>query len=101
MLSDANTEAINTRRTPAQAPQSRTEYRYSRPKYTTWSIVEVLNALECFVYQSGEPDSWETSQANAFCRALQDTLVRALPRYNDGPWAITRASVPLTLTRPA
>jgi len=95
MLIDTNIAAANHRRSPAQAPEPPSEYRYRRPQHTTWSIIEILSALECFVYQCADLADWETSEANAFCRALQDTLIRALPRYNDGPWAITSASVPL------
>jgi hypothetical protein len=93
MLIDANTASVNHRRHPT-TPQQSCRYRYTPPLHTSWSIIELLNALECYEYQSGQPDQWESSQAYAFCREMQKTLTAQLPGYDKGPWAITRRSRP-------
>jgi hypothetical protein len=61
----------------------------------------LLNALHAYTYQSCEHNGWETSQAKAFCDALRDRLISTLPGYNDGPWTITRLSVPANVQRRA
>lgn len=94
MLIDANTAAVNHRRSPTTAPHQSCDYRYARPQHTTWSIIEVLHAIECYEYQCSGPDHWESSQAYAFCREMQRILITALPGYSEGPWAITPTSTP-------
>jgi hypothetical protein len=93
MLVDANTASVNYRHvhSPALEPYL---YRYTRPLHTSWSIVEVLNAVDYYEYQSSQPNDWDTSQAHAFCRELQKMLIQALPGYDRGPWAITDISRP-------
>jgi hypothetical protein len=93
MLVDANTASVNYCyfNNPVHEPY---EYRYTRPLHTTWSIVEVLNALHCYEYQASDPKDWQSTEACAFCRALQNALINALPGYDRGPWAITRISRP-------
>lgn len=76
-------------------------YQYRRPQHTEWSIAELLNALDGYTYQSCEHAGWERSQAKAFCDALRDRLISELPGYHDGPWTITRLSVPASIKRRA
>jgi hypothetical protein len=76
-------------------------YQYRRPQHTSWNTAELLNALHAYTYQSCEHNGWETSQAKAFCDALRDRLISTLPGYNDGPWTITRLSVPANVQRRA
>lgn len=52
--------------------------------------VVVLKAIQCYDYQTCEHPGWKTSEAHSFCRALEHTMVVALPGYEDGPgWDIT------------
>jgi hypothetical protein len=69
-------------------------YTYRPPQERGWSNVELLNALHCYQYQACEHPQWNSSEAHAFCRALERRLIHRLPGYTDGPWAITRSSVP-------
>jgi hypothetical protein len=98
MLVDANNASVNHRYGESLEPY---EYRYTRPLHTSWSVVEVLKALQCYEYQSCEPKNWQGTEAYAFCRQLQDMLVQALPGYDRGPWGITRISWPAAHRRGA
>lgn len=69
-------------------------YTYRQPRHTGWSLPELLNALHCYEHQTCEHPGWNTSQAHAFCQALQQRLIHLLPGYTDGPWAITTTSAP-------
>ncbi|WP_204806033.1 hypothetical protein [Mycobacterium riyadhense] len=100
MLVDANTASFNYCHFNDAIHEPYT-YRYTRPLHTSWSIVDVLNALHCYEYQSNEPKDWHTSQAHAFCRELQNMLIQALPGYDRGPWAITGISQPAAYRRRA
>ena len=93
MLVDANTASVNYCyfNHPVQEPY---EYRYTRPLHTSWSVVEVLKALQCYEYQACEPKDWQHTEAYAFCRELQNMLIQALHGYDPAPWGITRISLP-------
>lgn len=91
MLVDANNASVNYRYSEALQPY---EYRYTRPRLTSWSLVEILKTLECYEYHAGEPRNWRTSEAYAFCRALQTQLGHAIPGYDNAPWGITATSRP-------
>lgn len=95
MLIAANTASVNHHypNDPA-GPCQPYDYQYTPPLHTTWSITELLNALECYEYQSDGPNDWTSSQAHAFCREMQNTLISRLPDYDEGPWAIRRTSRP-------
>jgi len=53
-----------------------------------FSIVELLKAIHCYEYQSCEHDGWDTSEARAYCRAVERELLGLLPGYESAPWAI-------------
>jgi hypothetical protein len=63
------------------------------------TIPELLNAVHCYEYQACEHPGWETSEAHAFCKALERRLISKLPGYNDGPWAISRTSIPAAVRK--
>ncbi len=46
----------------------------------------VFKQIHCYEYQSCETDDWEQTEAHAFCRDLEDHLIRRLPGYEDAPW---------------
>jgi hypothetical protein len=48
--------------------------------------VTVLRSIACYEYQSCEHAGWATSQAHAFCSALREACVTALPGYDSQPW---------------
>ena len=70
------------------------EYIYQRPQHTTWSIPSLLNAVHCYEYQACEFPHWVDTEAHAFCRALEQALIRNLPGYREGPWGITAHDTP-------
>lgn len=53
--------------------------------YDTPPVV-VFKQIHCYEYQSCEHPEWETSEAHAFCRALESRLIRRLPGYEAAPW---------------
>lgn len=52
------------------------------------SAVDGLAVINAYRYQACELPGWEGSEAAAFCDALRDALIRALPGYDDAPWTI-------------
>lgn len=91
MLVDANTASVNYRYHRRSTPY---EYLYQRPHLTSWSLVEVIKTLECYEYQSCERRDWRTSEAYAFCRALQTQLGHTIPGWDNAPWGITSTTRP-------
>jgi hypothetical protein len=102
MLLDENADSVNHLYGDTAAAG---DYHYQRPQHTEWSLAELLNALDAYTYQACERSDWKRSQAKAFCDALRDRLISELPGYHDGPWTITRQSIPrleqLRVTREA
>lgn len=98
MLIAENTASVNYRYNESNPAQ---DYSYRQPQHTTWSPAEILNALHSYEYQACEHPGWPTSQAHHFCRALERHIMRDLPGYNDGPWAISPTTAPLLEQRKA
>jgi hypothetical protein len=55
--------------------------------------VVVLKAIACYRYQSCEHPGWRSSEAVAFCDALQARAIDCLPGYNTAPWEINDPAV--------
>jgi hypothetical protein len=91
MLVDANNASVNA---GYDEDLQAYEDRYSRPRLSAWSLVEVAKALQCYEYQTSELPDWPASEAYAFCRSLQHQLVQALPGYDHAPWGITASTRP-------
>jgi hypothetical protein len=67
-------------------------HRYDEPlelpvyEYTPGRVltaVETLKAINGFEYQACEHPGWESSEARAFCEALQSAAIRRLPGYEE------------------
>ena len=91
MLVEENRASVDYRYSESN---DRADYRYRRPAHTGWSAGELLNALDCYRYQSCEHPGWAESQAHAFCAGLEQRLISTVPGYETGPWAITARSEP-------
>jgi hypothetical protein len=63
-------------------------YSYTDPHYTL-TVVEALQAIRCYEYQSCEHDGWKDSSAAAFCETLRVCLCHYLPGMDDAPWEWT------------
>lgn len=50
------------------------------------TIARLAKRIKSYEYQACEHDDWESSEAHAFCRALKDRLLEALPAYEDAVW---------------
>lgn len=50
--------------------------------------IQVLKAIACYEYQSCEHPGWEQSQAHAFCQALREQAIWALPGMDKAHWEI-------------
>jgi hypothetical protein len=95
MLLDENATGVNHLYNTTNPVQTYGEtYTYRPPVHRTWSIPELLNALDCYEYQACEHPNWSGSQAQAFVEALRHKLISELPGYRTGPWTITRSSIP-------
>ena len=55
----------------------------------------IVDAISCYEYQSCEHDGWRTSEAQIFCDALKDKMIRRLPRKMS-VWEITDRDLFLT-----
>jgi len=55
--------------------------------------VIVIKAISCYEYQTCEHEGWETSEAHAFCKALRNKMINALPGYDAAPWGIDDRNV--------
>ena len=91
MLIDANIASVDHR---YRETNTRIEYTYRRLDYTGWTTGELLSALHGYEYQACEAPGWDTSEAYAFCRELERKLIRRVPGYSNGPWAISSSTVP-------
>ena len=66
-----------------------TAYKYQAPNpLKRLNAVTALKAINCYQYQACESDDWETTRAYAFCQDLKESLIRALPGYDDAPWGV-------------
>ena len=52
------------------------------------STVVIAKQIAHYEYQSCEHADWDVSEAHAFCRALADALLCALPGWSAAPWGI-------------
>lgn len=75
-------------------------YRY-RPLCEPLTPVETLKAIDCYEYQTCEHPDWRdpANVAAAFCRALQDAAIGALPGYDEAPWEIAPDRPTLSIYR--
>ncbi len=69
-------------------------YTHRSTLHRGWTAVEVLKAIHCYQYQSCDSPEWESTQAHAFCRALEYALITSLPGYARAPWSISAATTP-------
>lgn len=61
---------------------------YTLHQYVTLAPVQVLKAIDCYVYQSCEHPAWSDSEARRFCDALRRGVIGRLPGYDDAEWEI-------------
>ncbi|BBX54651.1 hypothetical protein [Mycolicibacterium poriferae] len=88
MLVDENAASVNYRYDEDDAYI----YAYQRPRYTTWSGVEI-KALHCYEYQSCEHPAGAPAKPTLLPR-LERRLIGELPGYDDAPWAISSLDTP-------
>jgi hypothetical protein len=50
--------------------------------------VDVLSLLDCYDYQSCETDDYYKTPAADVINAIRKAAIKALPGWEDGPWAI-------------
>jgi hypothetical protein len=54
--------------------------------------VAMLKAISCYEYQSCEHREWPDSEAFAFCKVLEASIINMLPGYKDAKWGVDDAS---------
>lgn len=69
--------------TPERAPRL-----LGRRDRTLVTPIQILKAIECYVYQSSEHEGWKTSEARDFCDHLRDYVIKTLPGYDDAAWSL-------------
>jgi hypothetical protein len=84
MLWDENFRSVNYRYTEEKSAPA---YSFKRNLQPIDPIV-VLKQISCYEYQSCEHSDWESSEAKAFCSALQGKMISWLPGYDDAPWGV-------------
>ncbi|MFT3944358.1 MAG: hypothetical protein QM705_11140 [Ancrocorticia sp.] len=89
MLLDENVAAVNMTR----EDEVLLAYTY-QPPLCRWSPLEILKAVDCFVYQACESLEWDESIAKEFCNKLRALCIQSLPGYDEAPWYIDRETVP-------
>ena len=69
------------------------EEPYEFTEYTgNFDAVKMLAAIGCYEYQACEHPEWKTSEARAFCEALRDRMIHALPGYSSFHGHVSGAS---------
>ena len=63
-------------------------YRFQAPP-AQLTALELLSAFACYEYQACESEGWLASKAKSFCAEMRRRLIRRIPGYGNGPWAIT------------
>ncbi len=94
MLLDQNADSVNE----LYSQDDAYIYSYHRPRFTDWTVPELLSALHGYEYQACETADWTDSDAYRFCRALERSLIDALPGYSDGPWLIDETTEPAAIS---
>lgn len=56
-------------------------------------IVQVLQWLRCYTYQSSQTDSWTESDAQAICSQLFDALLDLLAKHFNACWTVEPPSI--------
>jgi hypothetical protein len=88
MLVNENRLSVNARYQEDEIEEFYTFTPY-RGKVTA---VQTLKAIRCYEYQACEHEGWKTSEARAFCRALETLAIHALPGYDKALWEIPEMS---------
>lgn len=51
----------------------------------------IIKAIHCLEYQSCEHPGWQESWSRRFLENMKDSLVGAIPGYNEAEWEVTHA----------
>ncbi len=62
------------------------DFEIAPASWVTVSEPQIFKSLHCYEYQSCEHDGWKTSEAHAFCRALESATIRGLAGYEEAEW---------------
>lgn len=85
--------AENRRSVNHRYAEDEIEEPYEFTEYTGhFDPVKMLGAINCYEYQACEHPGWKTSEARAFCEALRDRMIHALPGYGSFHGHVTDAS---------
>ena len=85
MLVDANVRALEA----AYGPADRAGWRFDPSGWTArrTTSVQILKAIECFVYQCAVAGAgWRGSAAEEYCDRLQKHVISRLPGYDAAEW---------------
>ena len=70
-------------------------YAYHDPKYLLRTPVEVLKALNGYIYQAFESENWNKSEIGGLCDFIRAKAIENLPGYQQAAWEITRNDKPI------
>lgn len=83
-LVDENFHSVNHRYQENEEP-----YRFRPlPFQKRYSLVQILKACNCYIYQACEHPSWKESEARAIVKALKERAIRLLPDYEEAMWEV-------------
>ncbi|GLE59071.1 hypothetical protein NJBCHELONAE_43820 [Mycobacteroides chelonae] len=69
-------------------------YSYTEPRHGTWSIVEILKAVEFYESQTLHVPDWFGCDAFFFCQALRARAAMQLPGYLGATYHLTAGILP-------
>lgn len=90
MLLDTNARALKT----VTDEDNAYIYSYTAPRHGTWSIVEILKAVQFYESQTLHIPDWFGSDAFYFCQALRARAVMQLAGYLGATYHLTAGILP-------
>lgn len=102
MLWDENKRSINARYpdtidnmddAPGVVGETYRFHKYYGSPFTIIEPVQLIKAVNCFMYQACETDDWPESEAFAFCQSLISKYICKLPGYDAAEWGAPSEAV--------
>lgn len=82
ILVDENFKSVNTR---YKESEPSFQFKYSKT-VKSFSLIEMLKGLDCYIYQSSQTESWINSYAYKIVEKIRSIIIEALPGYAEAEW---------------
>lgn len=87
VLYDENARSVDARYRESTPPRV-FPFRFEHGRAASATAVAIIKMAHCLAYQSCETDDWESTEAFAILRGIEDFAMRALPGYDEAPWEL-------------